>query len=959
MRFENADPRAALVPEKRLPGTANYLIGSDRSAWRTNVPTYAAVRSSELYPGTDIVFYGQAGQLEYDLVLRPGADPAAVRIRFEGHRKISLDESGDLVVELASKQFKQKLPFAYQMKNGERQRIPVSYRLISHDLVQLEVGRYDQSKILTIDPVLILSTYVGTPGNDTAFGVATDSENNIYVAGGTDSAILPVTPGVIQGKANGLNDGYIMKLNPSASAVLFTTYYGGHYNDFIVGLVIDAQDNIYVAGQTQSNDLPTTPGAFQTKYGGGETASNSNLAGDGFVAKLDKTGTRLIYASFLGGSQSDTLLGLAVDSSGSAIVTGATISTIDFPVTANAFKSTYGGNTDGFITKFNPSGSALVFSSYLGGREQDGPERVAVDAAGNIFIVGTTISPDFPVTPGTYRSAARGSTDSFLMKVSPQGDLLASMLFSTSRFDQGRAVAVDRTGNVYMVGQTSSPDELPITPGAPQATYAGGVTDAFVAKFDSSLSRLLYCTYLGGEGNEDFGAIVIDGQGNAWVSVQTTSTIFGTTPDALQTSSGGGFDAILVEINAAGTAFPYKTFVGGGDADRIVALKLDGAGNLYAAGVTASRNFPVTRGVYKSAYIGGAGDGFVMKFQTAPPELRLSASALNYQVVGGSTQVATQQIQVSDSGERLAFTVQIAPASSWLRVEGGTASPATLTVSVDPRMLTPGRISAVVTLSAAAPTTAKVSFSVTVDVSANLDPEISSEAAVNGATLRAGAVSPGLIVTFYGSRLGPSELRNAELGSDGLLSTSVGGTRVTFDGKAAPIVYTSSTQVSAIVPYGVSGAKSTVVQLEYSGRKSNAITLPVVATSPGIFTVSATGSGAAVAFSEDGTLNTSDAPSAKDSIVVLYATGEGETIPAGTDGKPAADVYPKPRADVTLTIGGQIAEVLYAGAAPNLTAGLMQINARIPRGIPSGNVSVVLSVGGATSRGDVTLAVRD
>ncbi|MBZ5609771.1 MAG: SBBP repeat-containing protein [Acidobacteriia bacterium] len=959
IQFEGRLPCVSLQPQELLAGTSNYIVGRTPAQWRKGVLNYGRVRAVGLYPGIDAVYYGSGGKLEYDLNVAPGGDPGRVQLRFSGHRSLSMNSKGDLIIHLQSVSFLQRVPNAYQIVDGQRERVQASYEITGPSTVRLRVARFDRSKPLTVDPVLSYSTYLGSFGADQAYGLALDSDGNAYIAGITDSGQLQTTSGAFQTGFRGLTDAFVTKLNRTLTAAVFTTYYGGSLNEGANGVAVDGDGNVFIAGTTQSSDLPTTPGSFQTTYRGGHGPFDPSIMGDAFVAKFDKTGTKLIYATYVGGTQAETLFGLALDPFGNAIITGATLSD-NFPISANAYQAFYHGNTDGFVAKLNSSGTDVVFSTFLGGRDRDGPERIATDAAGDIFIAGTTLSPDFPTTPGAYQTAAAGGPDAFAIKFDPQGNLIFSTRLGSSALDQGRSIAVDGGGNVYLLGQTEATSGFPITPGAAQAQYGGGISDGFIAKFDPTGSRLLYCTFFGGEGIEqDGGVIVVDASGNAYVTQPSTSVKFPVTADALQPKSGGGTDALIGVLNPSGTAFAYASFLGGSALDVVTALVLDRAQNLYLAGYTASHDFPIVNGSLHPAYFGGADDAFLAKLQFVTPQLTLDSNSVSFAAVAGGQPPAPQTVRISSSGDSVSFTVSVSPLAPWLSVSSASnVTPANLTLTVDPHNLSPGNYSTVVTVAAAASNKTTANITVTLVVSPNENPAITAEGIVNAATFLGGPIAPGLIITLFGSHLGPADLAGAQLGSDGRLATLVAGTRVLFDGQAAPLVYVSAEKVSAIVPYGVGRNTSTQVQVQHESLWSNSVSLSVAASSPGIFTAASSGVGQAVVFNQDGSLNSPSNPAEKDTIVVLYATGEGETVPAGLDGQLAIDVYPKPLAPVVLRVGNQIAELPYAGAAPGFTAGLMQINARVPLQAPSGVVPLVLVVGANSSPAGVTIAIK-
>ncbi|TMH84546.1 MAG: hypothetical protein E6H44_14885 [Betaproteobacteria bacterium] len=551
--FAGANPRPRVTGLEELPGKANYFIGNDPAKWRTNVPTYAKVRYTDLYPRIDLLYYGNQRQLEYDLVVRPGADPTRIVLDIQGADRLQVDAQGDLVLQTTVGPIRQRKPVIYQEIDGVRKDIPGGYVLKGEHQVGYKVAAYDASQPLVIDPILSYSTYLGGSNEDRDTRIAVDAAGNAYVAGETVSSNFPTTAGAFQttfgGGVFGAGDVFVTKLNPTGSALVYSTYLGGSSSDAGYGIAVDAAGNAYVTGGTGSTDFPTTIGAFQTTKGGGFR--------DAFVTKLNPTGSALVYSTYLGGSGDDYGEGIKLDAAGNAYVTGGTGSTV-FPTTAGAFQRTFGGPVFGagdvFVTKLNPTGSALVYSTYLGGSSSDAGYGIAVDAAGNAYVTGGTGSTDFPTTIGAFQTTKGGGfRDAFVTKLNPTGSALVySTYLGGSGNDYGYGIAVDTLGNAYVTGVTFSTD-FPTTPGAIQTTFGGGGGffrggDAFVTKLNPTGSALVYSTYLGGLGSDTGFAIALE-YPNAYVTGHTLSRNFPTTTGAFQTMHGGGFqDAFVTKI---------------------------------------------------------------------------------------------------------------------------------------------------------------------------------------------------------------------------------------------------------------------------------------------------------------------------------------------------------------------------------------------------------------------------
>ncbi|MGC1170498.1 MAG: SBBP repeat-containing protein, partial [Candidatus Acidiferrales bacterium] len=383
MELAGANPAPLVLGAGELSGKANYFLGNDPTEWRTNIPRYAKVKYKSVYPGVDLVYYGNQGQLEYDFALAPGVHPNEIRLKFDSGGKVRVDEKGDLLLGSGSEEVRLEKPVAYQEVAGERKRVEASYMLESADRIGFRLGQYDRNRPLIIDPVLSYSTYLGGSTGDDGFGVAVDVFGNAYVTGETASTDFPTAHALQPTYGGGSEDAFVAKINPSGSALVYSTYLGGNNYEYGYGIAVDAFGNAYVMGYTQSSNFPTTAGAFE-----------GNCCG-AFVTKINASGSALVYSTFLNGAEDDGIASIAVDAFGNAYVTGGT-SSANFPTTAGAFQTTLNGSTNAFVTKFNPRGSALVYSTYLGGSTYEYGYGIAVDASGNAYVTGETASADFP-----------------------------------------------------------------------------------------------------------------------------------------------------------------------------------------------------------------------------------------------------------------------------------------------------------------------------------------------------------------------------------------------------------------------------------------------------------------------------------------------------------------------------------------------------------------------------------
>jgi hypothetical protein len=605
MQILGGNAAAQGVGLEPLPGKVNYFIGNDPQAWRTDVPTYAKVEFANVYDGIDLVYYGtEQAQLEYDFVVAPGADPRAIRLGFAGAERLDIDAGGDLLVQAGGQQVRLHSPVIYQDGNGSREEVSGGYLLNGGGQVAFQVGAYDPSKPLVIDPLLVYSTYLGGNGDDGGFGIAVDSTGSVYVAGYTSSTNFP-TRNPFQPASGGPTDVFVSKLNAAGTALVYSTYLGGSGGETPYGhIAVDSAGNVYVTGTTASTNFPTR-NALQPAYGGGPE--------DTFVTKLNPTGSALVYSTYLGGSGDESGYGCAVDGSGDLYVSGYTSSS-NFPTTAGAFQRTYGGGIrNAYVAKLNPAGSALLFSTYLGGNRDDSVRDLTLDAAGNVYVTGWTSSTNFPTTASALqRTYGGGSYDGFVAKFNAAGTAVYSTYLGGSGEDSGRDIAVDSAGNAYVAGYTGSRN-FP-TRNALQPTYGGGPYDGFVTKLNAAGTALVYSTFLGGSGNDYlWGGIGLDSAGNAYVLGSTNSLDF-PVKNAIQPTFGGGeSDDFVAKLNAAGTALVYSTYLGGsGDEDMTVgAIAVDAAGFAYVTGTTESSDFPTKNPLQRS--LGGGYDAFVVK----------------------------------------------------------------------------------------------------------------------------------------------------------------------------------------------------------------------------------------------------------------------------------------------------------------------------------------------------------
>ena len=639
-----ANTQAQAVGQDQLPWTSNYFVGNDPSQWRTGIANYGKVAYQDIYPGVNLVYYGNQQQLEYDFVVAAGADPGSIRFDVQGADSLSLDASGNLVVDMPSPPTPlpegegnvvvEHAPVIYQEIGGKQQSVAGQFVLLGADEVGFQVGPYDASQSLVIDPVLSYSTYLGGNSDDYGCGIAVDGSGNAYVTVWTLSSNFPTTTGAYQTSLGGGWDAFVTKLNASGTALVYSTYLGGNGNDWGYDIAVDGSGNAYVTGYTDSSNFPTTTGAYQTSLGGGW---------DAFVTKLNASGTALVYSTYLGGNGNDWGYGIAVDGSGNAYVTGMTGSS-NFPTTTGAYQTSLASTGNAFVTKLNASGTALVYSTYLGGNNGTYGNGIAVDGSGNVYVTGLTRSSNFPTTTGAYQTSLGGYNSAFVTKLNASGTALVySTYLGGNPYDEGDGIAVDGSGDAYVTGMTESSD-FPTTTGAYQTSLGGG-ENAFVTKLNASGTALVYSTYLGGN-SDDWGyGIAVDGSGNAYVTGYTESSNFPTTTGAYQTNLGGDENAFVTKLNASGTALVYSTYLGGNSDDAGEDIAVDSSGNAYVTGRTWSSNFPTTTGAYQTS-LDGSANAFATK-------LALGSTTT-------TTTSVTSSVNPSVFGQSVTFTATVA-----------------------------------------------------------------------------------------------------------------------------------------------------------------------------------------------------------------------------------------------------------------------------------------------------------
>lgn len=590
-------PRA--VGGEPLPGVSNYFVGRSPDAWRTGIRQLARVRYESVYPGVDLVYYGTQGELEYDFVLAPGADVGRIRLAYSGSRGLRL-EGGDLVIALSGGELRHRAPAAYQDRTRGREAVAVRFRLLGPDEVGFEVDAYDRSRPLVIDPVLSYSTLWGGSMWDTPEGVGVDATGAVYLAGSTQSVDLPLAGSPLQGTFGGSIDTFVAKVSPAGDALVWATFLGGSGSDAAKGLLLDVGGAPIVVGRTGSANFPVTPGALQATLHGGF---------DVFVAKLS-TGGALVASTLYGGAGDDFGEAMELGPGGTLFLTGGTGSS-DLPLAGTPVQSTLHGSDDAFVARLGSSLSSLVYATYLGGSGSDTAYAVAVDGPGNAYVFGVTRSTDFPTAGTPFQGANKGNRDAFVAKLNAAGSALVySTYLGGTLEEETTSIAVDASGQAVVAGTTYSPD---FPTGTPYQASLRGSADGYVARLNAAGSGLVFSTYLGGTGVDGVNALEVDGTGNLHVVGFTSSPDFPMAGGPLQGTYGGGdWDIFVARLGPAGATLAWSTFLGGSLVDYASALTLDASGAVYLVGETNSPNFPLAGTPFQTT-VRGKTDAFVAK----------------------------------------------------------------------------------------------------------------------------------------------------------------------------------------------------------------------------------------------------------------------------------------------------------------------------------------------------------
>lgn len=579
-----------------LAGRSNFFLGNDPSGWASDVPNFEGILYPDLYDGIDLAYKTVPSGVKYEFRVQPGAQVSDIRVAYEG---VDIDTDGSsLFIRTSVGTIVDDGLYTYEL-TADGQSPVMATAHVQDNVVTYQV-RHDPTRTLVIDP-LIHSTFIGSDNDEAGRGIALDSSNNSYIAGWTTSTTFPTTAGVYDTSHNGAKDVFVLKLNPTMSSLLYSTYIGGTDNDTALAIALDASNNAYVTGYTESTDFPTTPGAFNQTHYAWE---------DVFVFKLGPTGSTLVYSTYVGGDSEDIAYSIAVDKDTNAYVVGSTMS-FHFPVTPGAAQGSYSMGQDAFAFKLLADGSAMAYSTYIGGGAMDIAYGVYLNSMNESVICGRTDSNNFPTSPGAYSTIRTGRADVFVLKLDWKGKNFLNATYLGGKSDDfGIAITLDSANNAYVTGLARSTD-FPVTLGAYNVS-SGVLDDVFVAKLDSSFSTLIFSSLIGGFIMDEGRSIALGPDDSPIVAGYTDSNDFPTTAGALYKAAPGGYDAFVLILDNTGSRLKYSTYMGGKSEDKGYSMALDKQGYIYVVGSTYSAEYPTSQNAYDKTY-GGAGDVFAFK----------------------------------------------------------------------------------------------------------------------------------------------------------------------------------------------------------------------------------------------------------------------------------------------------------------------------------------------------------
>jgi len=918
MRFVGASADASARPRELQRRTSSYFLGSNSQSWINAAPHYREISYEGIYPGVDVVYYESDGAIEYDLLFEAGVQPDAVSMLWSAAEAVMLTEEGDLELRVGERTLRQSRPRAFERSpRGERE-IPARYRMLSDGRIGLETERQDSALPLRIDPRIGLASYFGGVSEDIILAVRLDSSDGLWIAGHTSSANFPIPEDDFPVRREA-TDAFLSRLEKSRNSageriweVVATVFLGGGGNDRAVSVDIDPDGKLVVVGDTRSADFPVSKDAVQPSLSG---------SSDIFIAVIQES---------------------------------------DFPF-PRSLRAERAGPDQGF-----PNSYEILYGSYLGGSADEVATEGLVapvlpeDQPLCPVLAGLSDSPDFPTSVFSLQPARSGGFDGVVVFYCPDSSSAAaySPIYATYlgglRPESDSSVAVAPNGS-FCVGLTTPSAGLPAN-GLQVAPVDGN--EVYV-RCSAPVRRVaglpftysdLGSTYIGGGGDDSLTAIRMlldsdDAEAFHPLLVMTSNSAEigrpAGLPDPPETASTvrpglqGIYSAILDNrLSELRSSF----WLGGSNLEGAHAADSDGS-CLAIAGVSESANLPVS-GSFPQRQNAGQKDAFAAK--------------ICFDVNNGFEATTEYSGFLGSSDVDEALAVDLGPNGN--EVYGGRIGLPVIGLGTA-RFQTVGDLPTV-----AAPQDAHAGGSSDGLLFELFRPRVRPEAVVGAADFRFRAVAPGELISIFGLSLGPDENTPLELDQFGRISTQLGGTRVLFNGVAAPMVLASKNQINAIAPFSVKLRETSSIEVEVDGAKSIPVQIPVATTAPQIFTVNQGGNGPGAILNQNSSANSAQNPALPGSVIQIFMTGGGETTPSGVDGEliPFRQPFPALLADTTVRIGGRTADVEYAGGAPGLLHGVVQINARVPLDTPpNAPAEVEIQIGSARTLRSVTVAVGE
>ena len=678
IRFAGSQTPAGASGSDPTGGVSNYYRGHDRQGWVEGVPHFRRVVVRDVYPGIDVAYHGNDGRLEFDFEVAPGIAPGSVLLAVEGASGMVSTESGDVKLPFAGGEARLRKPSVYQWVDDERMEIPAAFEVVGENHLAFEIGVYDETRPLVIDPIVEYATFLGGLKDDKINAATVDADGNAYLVGATDSFNYP-TLGGFDTLYNNFLDVTITKMNPQGSGLVFSTFLGGGDTEVATAVSLDGNGHIYVAGYVENSgaaafEFPTTPGAFSATPAGGR---------DAWIARIDPGAGTLVFSTLLGGPMDDAAYALRVDGAGAVHVAGETAGS--FPTTPGAYDTVYDGGGDLFYVKLDAAGSSLLYSTYIGAEGREQLPAMQIDQEGFVYLAATTNSVNLKTTPGVLQPSRAAGVDLFLLKIDASGQPPKFLTYIGGNRNEGNvSLVLDAGRNIYLSGFTEG-FGFPVSEDALFPEAAGG-RDAFILKLDMTASQVLYGTFLGGSGTDVGAGLAVDHEGSILLAGSTTSPNFPVTAEADDSTYSGGQDVFIAKLTSSGDRLLYSSYFGGGNTLSVAraSLFLDSSERTVVAGTYEFKGF--------ETFPSTPGEGSHTAFQTkrpGPGQFNGYVVKFDLTAFGGVPRIAAGGI--TGAGLSVPPIRAISP-NGIFTIFGGIFAPAGTGVQVLPEDLVDGRL---------------------------------------------------------------------------------------------------------------------------------------------------------------------------------------------------------------------------------------------------------------------------